>query len=83
MHLKTRLPNSWAKRSLNVVTALQRRLKTGANFLRLSSGLGVLEELCGLQKTDLSSLLGIGGEADGPKIERISVRADNPHWTQR
>jgi hypothetical protein len=36
---------------------------------RLYSGLGVLEELCGLPKTDLGSILGIVGDA-GPKIEK-------------
>ncbi len=37
---------------------------------RLYSGLGVLEELCGWPKTDLSSLLEIGGSDSLPKVEK-------------
>ena len=45
---------------------------------RLYSGLGVLEELCKLPKTDLGSLLEIGGSDASPKIDKFQFVADTP-----
>jgi len=45
---------------------------------RLYSGLGVLEELCKLPKTDLSALLDIGGVDAGPRIGKYDFVADQP-----
>jgi hypothetical protein len=44
---------------------------------RLYSGLGVLEELCGLPKTDLSSLLDIAGSGTA-RIEKYAFVSDTP-----
>lgn len=46
-------------------------------LMRLYSGLGVLEELCKLPKTDLASLLEIGGES-GPRIGKYDFITDSP-----
>lgn len=45
---------------------------------RLYSGLGVLEELCKLPKTDLGSLLEISGSDASPKIDKFQFVADTP-----
>lgn len=45
---------------------------------RLYSGLGVLEELCKLPKTDLGSLLEISGSEASPKIDKFQFVADTP-----
>jgi hypothetical protein len=45
---------------------------------RLYSGLGVLEELCKLPKTDLTALLDIGGADAGPRIGKYDFIADQP-----
>jgi hypothetical protein len=56
-------------------------LKDDANWRelqRLYSGLGVLEELCGMPKTDLGSLLDIGGTGASPKIAKYEFVSDTP-----
>jgi hypothetical protein len=45
---------------------------------KLYTGLGVLEGLCNQPKTELSTLLGIGSEADVPKIEKWDFAGMEP-----
>ena len=45
---------------------------------RLYSGLGVLEELCNLPKTDLASLLDITSANIGPRIDKYDFVTETP-----
>lgn len=58
--------------------ALLREDNNWRELQRLYAGLGVLEDLCGMPKTDLSDLLEIGGASAAPKIGKFDFVSDAP-----